>query len=133
VGSDGALQIEGNTVRVTQFQRSTPSLDQLVNGYNSVRTFSEDVQEAFRNSYSAEETAPSVDDMSTESDFEAPEGYSMRRDHFMNFFDAVRGEKEVFEDAVFGQRAAAPALLCNRSYRNGQRYEWDPDAMEIVS
>ena len=133
VGSDGAVRLEGNTVRLTQFRRSTPSVDQLVNGYNSVRTFSEDVREAFRASYSAEGTDPSVEDMSTESDFEAPDGYSMRRDHFMNFFAAVRGEEEAIEDATFGQRAAAPALLCNRSYRNGRRYEWDPDAMELVS
>ena len=133
VGSDGAIRLEGNTVRLTQFRRSSPSVDQLVNGYNSVRTFSEAVQEAFRESYSTEPPAASVEDMSTQSEFEAPDGYDMRRDHFMNFFAAMRGEEEAVEDAAFGQRAAAPALLCNRSYRNGQRHQWDPQAMELVS
>ena len=37
-------------------------------------------------------------------------------DHFTNFFDAVRTSKPVVEDAVFGFRAAAPALACNESY-----------------
>jgi predicted dehydrogenase len=133
VGSDGAIRLEGNTVRLTQFRRSSPSVDQLVNGYNSVRTFSEAVQEAFRESYSTEPPAASVEDMSTQSEFEAPDGYNMRRDHFMNFFAAMRGEEEAVEDAAFGHRAAAPALLCNRSYRNGQRHQWDPQAMELVS
>ena len=133
VGSDGAIQLEGNSVRLTQYRRSTPSVDQLVNGYNSVRTFSEAVREEFRDSYSVEQTDPTLEDMSTESEFEAPDGYDMRRDHFMNFFAAMRGEEEVVEDATFGQRAAAPALLCNRSYRNGRRYQWDPEAMELVS
>jgi predicted dehydrogenase len=133
VGSDGAIRLEGNTVRLTQFRRSSPSVDQLVNGYNSVRTFSEAVQEAFRESYSTEPPAASVEDMSTQSEFEAPDGYDMRRDHFMNFFAAMRGEEEAVEDAAFGHRAAAPALLCNRSYRNGQRHQWDPQAMELVS
>jgi len=133
VGSDGAIRLEGNTVRLTQFRRSSPSVDQLVNGYNSVRTFSEAVQEEFRESYSVEQPAASVEDMSTQSEFEAPDGYDMRRDHFMNFFAAMRGEEEAVEDATFGHRAAAPALLCNRSYRNGQRHQWDPQAMELVS
>ena len=133
VGSDGAIRLEGNTVQLTQFRRSSPSVDQLVNGYNSVRTFSEAVQEEFRESYSADQPAASVEDMSTQSEFEAPDGYDMRRDHFMNFFAAMRGEEEAVEDAAFGQRAAAPALLCNRSYRNGQRHQWDPQAMELVS
>ena len=133
VGSDGAIRLEGNTVRLTQFRRSSPSVDQLVNGYNSVRTFSEAVQEEFRESYSVDQPPASVEDMSTQSEFEAPDGYDMRRDHFMNFFAAMRGEEEAVEDATFGQRAAAPALLCNRSYRNGQRHQWDPQAMELVS
>jgi predicted dehydrogenase len=133
VGSDGAIRLEGNTVRLTQFRRSSPSVDQLVNGYNSVRTFSEAVQEEFRESYSVEQSAVSVADMSTQSEFEAPDGYDMRRDHFMNFFAAMRGEEEAVEDTAFGHRAAAPALLCNRSYRNGQRHQWDPQAMELIS
>ena len=133
MGSDGAITLEGNTVKLSQTRRSTPSVEQLVEGYNSVRTFSEAVQEEFRTSYSPDEEDLAADDMSTESEFEAPDGYSSRRDHIMNFFAAMRSGDAVVEDAVFGHRAAAPALLCNRSYRNGQRYEWDPEAMELAS
>ena len=43
-------------------------------------------------------------------------GYSADEDHFRNFFDAVRSRRPVVEDAVFGMRAAGPALLANYSY-----------------
>jgi len=53
-------------------------------------------------------------------------------DHFNNFFTAVRGGKAVAEDAVFGYRAAAPALACNQSYYEKRAVYWDPVAMKSV-
>lgn len=54
-------------------------------------------------------------------------------DHFMNFFRGVREGEPVAEDAVFGLRAAAPALACNDSYFNEEIVTWDPEAMEVVA
>ena len=45
----------------------------------------------------------------------------------------LRDGKPVYEDATFGYRAAAPALLCNDSYRQRREIDWDPVAMKIVS
>mgnify|MGYP000601076710 CR=1 FL=1 len=42
--------------------------------------------------------------------FLPPRGYSDHADHFANWFDAIRTRKPVVEDAVFGLRAAGPAL-----------------------
>jgi hypothetical protein len=54
-------------------------------------------------------------------------------DHFANFFAAVRGgATPVVEDAVFGYRAAAPALACNLSYYEKRAIAWDPVAMKVV-
>ena len=61
-----------------------------------------------------------------------PKGYSAHEDHHQAFFDAVRSRKPVVEDAVFGLRAAGPALLCNESCDRGQLYRWDPAAMKVV-
>jgi len=54
-------------------------------------------------------------------------------DHFTHFFNAIRGvEPSVVEDAVFGYRAAAPALACNLSYYEKRAIGWDPVAMKAV-
>jgi hypothetical protein len=68
----------------------------------------------------------------SEQEYRAPNGYSDRLDHFANFFDAIRNDEPAIEDTTFGFRAAAPTLLCNRSYREGRRFGWDPDAMQVV-
>lgn len=54
-------------------------------------------------------------------------------DHFANFFAGVREGAPVAEDAVFGLRAAAPALACNDSYFDEKVVTWDPEAMEVRS
>jgi hypothetical protein len=64
--------------------------------------------------------------------FKAPPGYSDHLDHFTNFFDAIRTGKPVVEDAVFGFRAAAPALSCNESYFQKKIIHWDPVQMKLV-
>jgi len=54
-------------------------------------------------------------------------------DHLNNFFTAIRTGKPVVENAVFGLRAAAPALACNQSYYEKRAIRWDPIAMRLVA
>lgn len=62
-----------------------------------------------------------------EISFEAEKGYlGGPYDHFSNFFNAIRNNGKVTEDATFGYRAAAPALLCNDSYFQNVPMHWDP-------
>lgn len=53
-------------------------------------------------------------------------------DHFANFFNAIRTKGKVVEDATFGYRAAAPALLCNDSYNQDTAIRWNPEAMQLI-
>lgn len=53
-------------------------------------------------------------------------------DHFANWFTAIRTGAPVVEDAIFGYRAAAPALACNQSYYEKRPVYWDPAAMKVV-
>ena len=63
----------------------------------------------------------------------AEDGYmGAHFDHFVNFFNGVREGTPVAEDAVFGLRAAAPALACNDSYFGDRIIRWDPEAMEVL-
>jgi len=52
-------------------------------------------------------------------------------DHMNNFFTAIRNNGKVTEDATFGYRAAAPALLCNDSYYKNEPMHWDPEKMVV--
>jgi len=68
-----------------------------------------------------------------ETVYMAEEGYlGAHFDHFANFFEGVRNGTPVTEDAVFGFRAAAPALACNDAYFGDRIVRWDPEAMEVV-
>jgi predicted dehydrogenase len=68
----------------------------------------------------------------TRHTFAPPAGYDSRLDHFRNFFASVRSRKPVVEDALFGLRAAAPALLCNLSYEQRRPVTWDADAFKLT-
>jgi hypothetical protein len=66
--------------------------------------------------------------------FKAEEDYwGAHYDHLNNFITGVRNGSQVTEDAVFGYRAAAPALLCNDSYFNNEIIYWDPKKMKLKS
>jgi len=105
-------------------------------GY-SIGTFAEKEQQAFLAEYQAKYPAarPNAADMegSRVEAFEAPAGYSDHRDHHLNFALAVRSRNPVVEDAVFGFRAAGPALLSNISYFEKRIVEWDPQSMTMKS
>lgn len=135
IGDEGAMEISpGSSVRLTRIPRREPTLEDL-EGYNSLLTFSEEVQEEFRQNY-REEHADEVQykpAMEQTDEFRTPDGYDSRLDHFVNFFDSIRNGTPVFEDATFGFRAAAPALLTNTSLREQRVIRWDPENMRIPS
>jgi len=65
--------------------------------------------------------------------YAAEEGYKgAHYDHFTNFFTAIRNKTSVVEDALFGYRAAAPALLCNDSYYTDKAVKWDPVNLKVT-
>ena len=71
--------------------------------------------------------------MSAEEKFVPPKGYSDAFEHHRNFIAAVRSRKTVVEDAVFGFRAAGPALLSNISYFEKKVCLWDAEGMKLKS
>jgi predicted dehydrogenase len=68
----------------------------------------------------------------TRHTYAPPDGYDPRLDHFRNFFQACRTRKPVVEDGRFGLRAAAPALLCNKSYQEGRPVAWDAESFQVT-
>ena len=126
VGSEGIL----NTGSTVTLERPDP---ETAPGY-SIGTFPQAAQEQFLREY--KQKYPNSPKSSRRSEPETvyvpPKGYNAHQDHHRVFFDAVRSRKPVVEDAVFGLRAAGPALLCNQSCDRGELYRWDAAAMKVV-
>ena len=126
-GSEGTMEIAGNTVSISRAPRPKEP------GY-TVGTFTEAMQknilESYRQKYPA--SHPSGPPATGYEKYVAPEGYRDNYDHFKNFFAAVRSRQPVVEDAVFGYRAAGAALLGNLSLDRNAVVKWDPDAMKLV-
>lgn len=129
VGGEGILTI-GSGVTVSKQPRETEP------GY-TIDTFPKAVQEKFLAQYRADHPAqrPTADSIRPigEEKYLPPPGYSDHIDHHRNFLDAVRSRKPVVEDAVFGFRAAAPALLSNVSYFEQRICEWNPESLATRS
>jgi predicted dehydrogenase len=133
VGTEGVVDVSFTELTFTRNGIETASANQVLKGYNSVKTFSTAQQQAFAEKYLAEHPRSSEKRISKHSEkYVVPKGYDERLDHFANFFLSVRQGKPVYEDATFGYRAAAPALLCNESYRQRREIDWDPVAMKVV-
>ena len=132
VGSEGVITLGWNGITVTRNPIVQPTEEELVHGYNSVETWAEPVRDAFVAQYRRENPTPPTPAMPETREYSAPEGYDDRLDHFNNFFNSIRTDAPNVEDAVFGYRAAAPALLSNLSYRDRKEYRWDAEAMQVV-
>jgi len=123
VGPDGVLTIGGGGARLARSARpQDPGL--------TIDTFTQDMQQRILAEHRAKYPPQADLRPSREEVFAPPPGYSDAYDHFVTFFDAVRSRKPVVEDAVFGFRAAAPALLTNDSYFEGRPISWDPESMK---
>jgi predicted dehydrogenase len=135
IGSEGVIRVREGGFTLEKSPRRPPPLDQLVHGYNSVGTWSEQVQREFIKAYeTAHPAAPLAPAPDTTQEYRTPAGYDARYDHLTYFFGAVRqGGGDVFEDAVFGYRAAAPALMANLSLWEDRIFRWDPVRMRRAS
>jgi predicted dehydrogenase len=126
-GSEGTMEIGGNSVAVNRVPRETePGL--------TIETFPvgmrDQIEAAYQKKYPRKH--PEGEPPVGSERYVAPEDYRDSYDHFKNFFVSVRSRQPVVEDAVFGYRAAGAALLSNLSIERGSIVRWDPDAMKLV-
>jgi predicted dehydrogenase len=126
IGSEGIMTVESG-LTLSKVPR------ELEPGY-TIDTFPKAQQEQFLTEYRQKyPPRPKVGtgQMSAEEKFVPPKGYSDHFEHHRNFIAAVRSRKAVVEDAVFGFRAAGPALLSNISYFDRKVCLWDAEAMKL--
>jgi len=128
VGTEGILTFGGDGLILSKRPRETEP------GYQ-VESFSKAMQDAYIGKYREKYPlqTPNADAMRPMTDEKFPlDGRDAQRAHHVNFIEAVRSRKPVVEDAIFGLRAAAPAVLANTSYFERRPVNWDPVAMKQI-
>lgn len=124
VGTDGAITVSGNTLRIERHK--TPKHPGY-GGWDSFDTFSSAQQAEFEKWYRANHPPETPEMFEPETEYRAPEDYNTDLHHHTNFYDAIRGGTPVVEDALFGMRAAGPALASNVSVFENRIVHWDPE------
>ncbi len=119
VGSEGSMTVEWDKVTVYKNKNEVDSNDPLnkITNADSSKIYTYDRKSII---------SPG------EMVYTAEEGYKGAHfDHHYNWINAIRTNGTVAENALFGYRAAAPALLCNDSYFQNKIMKWDPENLQI--
>ncbi len=129
VGSEGVM-----TTSMSGLTLSVPPKE-VEPGY-TIGTFPKAVQEAYLRQYrqqypSRRNTAEAMMPEKTEQ-YTPPREHDAHQDHHRSFYDSIRAGKPSVEDAVYGFRAAGPALLANVSYFERRICSWDADTMSAA-
>ena len=126
-GSDAVMTV-GSTVTLSRQPKPSEP------GY-SIDTFTEAMQKSYmqkyRTEYPLQKTSTSTLVTKHDEVYATPSKYSDHIDHHLNFATAIKSRKPVIEDAVFGFRAAGPAILSNVSYFEKRVVTWDPTTMRM--
>jgi predicted dehydrogenase len=126
VGSEGVISIDASGVTLSNPQKEREP------GY-SIGTFPKAVQEDFLRQYRKQYPLRMATTDAMHADrveqFAPPPEHNAQQEHHRAFYEAIRTRKPSIEDAVFGFRAAGPALLTNISYYDRCICSWDPEAM----
>jgi predicted dehydrogenase len=129
IGSEGVMTTGYSDLTLTKAPPETEP------GY-TISTFPQAVQDEFLKQYRQKypQTRPSADAMRPDrtEQYVTPAGYDAHREHHRYFYEAVRTRKRPVEDAVFGLRAAGPALLANASYFERRICGWNAERMEAA-
>jgi len=129
IGSEGTMT---TSMSALVLEKTPPEAEP---GY-TIGTFPKALQERFLSEYRQKypETRPNADGIrpDTREKYSPPAGYDAHRDHHRVFYEAVRARKRPVEDAVFGFRAAGPALLSNVSYFEKRICRWDANALTVA-
>jgi predicted dehydrogenase len=121
VGSEGAMTVEWDKVTLFKNKNIEDANDPLLKTKNNTPEGKEYVYERKKI------VPPSM------MEYTAEEGYKGAHfDHHYNWIHAIRNNGQVVENALFGYRAAAPALLCNQSYFDNKIIAWDPEKLKVV-
>ncbi len=131
VGSEGVMDMGWDGFSISKHIMSkAPG----IGGWDSLDTYPKAMQDALLKQYNEKYSKADQEEQSpAATTFHTPENYDAHTVHMQNFFDAMRGTATLHEDPVFGFRAAAPSLACNKSYFEKKIVSWDPVSMRLTA
>jgi len=127
IGTEGAMHVGWSTVTVSHSQMGWRPTQYALKAYP------ENIQKEINQLYDADyEKQRSKMLVPEDTVFEAASSYKgADYDHFFRFFETMRGNSTIVEDATYGLRAAGAALLSNFSYFEDKTVNWDPVKMQL--
>lgn len=128
IGTEGAMEVGQNSVTLKRSK-----LGKIPGDYSMI-AYTEAEQKELAKAYAAMDLEKRADALTTgETVWKAPYDYKGGHyDHFLSFFNAIRGQGTIIQDPTFGLRAGGAALLANESYQRGMPVKWDPLQMKLV-
>jgi len=126
VGSEGVMTVSNEVTLSKQTRPADPGF--------TIDTFAKATQEHFMKGYRSRypDAGPQLLPPLDVETYRVPRDYNDTEHHFRNFIASIRDKAPMVEDAVFGLRAAGPAVVCNLSYFENKPYSWDPEAMKAT-
>lgn len=129
VGTDGVIDMGWDAVKVTQHKISNVP---TYGGWDSFSTFTLAQQKEYEKWYKAHYPPARPEMMEADKEYMAPENYNADLDHHATFYKGIREKGLIREDALFGMRAAGPALASNKSYFEKKIINWDPENAKLI-
>ncbi|HLF65044.1 MAG TPA: Gfo/Idh/MocA family oxidoreductase [Saprospiraceae bacterium] len=128
IGTDGVITMGWGSVKVMYHKISTRP---TYGGWDSFDTFSAAQQKEYVKWYEANYPEPRPEMIEPDVEYTSPKNYSANFDHHLNFYAGIRDGKPIIEDALFGMRAAGPALASNVSLFEKKIVNWDPENCRV--
>jgi predicted dehydrogenase len=125
VGSDGAMTASFTDLTLSK----TPREDEM--DY-SISSFAEKTQKEIEAAWHTSHPPAGIDTIKPEDKQVFATANNPHLDHHRNFYKSIREGQPMIEDATFGLRAAAPALLNNESYFKKKICHWDPVKLTVT-
>jgi predicted dehydrogenase len=129
IGTEGVITASWTEVKV---EISKMAKAPGFGGWDSFNTFSSAQQKEYEKWYKSQFPAGQPQMINPGTTYKAPENYDANFDHHMNFYKGIREKAPIKEDALFGMRAAGPALACNKSVFEKKIVQWDPENVKVV-
>ncbi len=127
IGSEGVMTTSSFTkLQVVRTPR-TEEFDYTIS------SFAEATQKQLAQNWMAKHPAATISSLKPDATqvFDAG-SQNAHLDHHKHFYESIRQSQPSVEDAVFGLRAAGPALLTNESYFKKKIVGWNPQQMVVT-